>query len=93
MSEKIDIRCLDYALALLIKPLLEQYRDETTVYPSTLSHYKDPLNEWKNRLTKMINAFANISEIGSGKPSNHDKIYTIFYGLRLFSEHYLDLRY
>lgn len=91
MKEKIDVQNLDYALALLIKPLLEQYRNETTAHPCILYHYPDPMREWHNRLDKMIGAFDHIISLKGERPDNYDRIYTIFVGLKYFSEHYLDL--
>ena len=93
MSKKIDVQNLDYTMALLIRPLIEQYKKETTQFPGTLYHLPDPMAEWHARLDKMIAAFELIGELKGEHPNIHDKVYTIYNGLKLFSEHYLDLRY
>lgn len=93
MSAKIDVQNLDYTLALLIKPLLEQYRTETTSFPSVLSHFSDPMKEWQSRLDHMVRAFEYLIELKGQRPSTQDAIYTIANGLRLFSIHYMDFWY
>ena len=91
MPKKIDVQNLDYTLALLIKPLLERYQEETTNFPSVLYHFDDPMAEWQSRLSQMNRAFDYLIELKGQRPCTHDSIYTIASGLRLFSMHYLDL--
>lgn len=90
MTKKIDIEKLDYTMALLIKPLLVQYKEENTHIPNMFFHYSDPLSEWHSRLDKMIDAFDCIINLEGERPSAHDAIYVVYNGLKLFSEHYLD---
>lgn len=91
MTNEIDIENLDYTIALLIKPLLEQYKNKSTHIPNMFFHYSDPLGEWHSRLDKMINAFDSIILSKGERPSTHDAIYVVHSGLKLFSEHFLDL--
>lgn len=93
MTKKIDVHSLDYSMALILKPLLEQYKSETTAFPGVLHHYADPMAEWHSRLDRMILAFEHIIMLRGERPTDHNVVYTVFTGLKLFSEHFLDLWY
>ena len=84
-----DTWALDYTLALIIIPALEQLRDGSQSYPDEFEDF----DEWTEAIDKMINAFENTikddnSEIGFWTDERWKETKE---GFALFGKHYSDL--
>ena len=94
MLNKREYCNIDYAIAVLILPLLEGFRKANKGYPS----YVGSLEKWNKIIDKMIFSFREIAEEYKNKPNTFSeeeayKKYSkkINRGLKLFGKHYNNL--
>lgn len=89
-----DIGSMDITLALVIKPMLEQFRNTTTSYPAEFHIDNDETKSfetWKLAIDKMIYSFNMISREQMVNNTKKHEVGKVREGLKLFAKHYLDL--
>ena len=86
-----DTLALDYTLALIIIPALEQLRDGTHSYPDEFKEF----DEWTEAINKMIYAFENTIEDDNSDSDTEfwtdERWKDTKEGFALFGKHYSDL--
>lgn len=84
---------LDHAIAIIVCPLLEDFRKAAKGYPGCL----DSIEQWNDIIDKMIFSFKEIANDHENQPSIDDrKSYDKYYkrinkGLKLFYQYYGNL--